>query len=295
MYDYHNPVLLNETIDALNICPDGTYVDVTFGGGGHSKAILKKLGKEGKLVAFDQDKDARGNIPASDNLIFAPSNFKFLRGVLRSLGIGQVDGIIADLGVSSHHFDTTERGFSFRSDAPLDMRMNRDAVFSAAEVVNGYEHDKLLKILRDYGELNLPHKIAAEIERHRPIGTTFELVQAVAAYTPRNEEHKFLSKLFQAIRIEVNGELEALKMMLEQSAEVLAPGGRMAVITYHSLEDRIVKNFFRTGNPDGKQERDFFGNRSSILSPIGKVIIPTAEEIAANSRARSAKLRIAEK
>ncbi len=295
MTNYHTSVLLNESIDALNIKKGGIYVDLTFGGGGHSREILKRLSKDSILVSFDQDPDAKANIPNDDRLIFAASNFKFLRGVLRMYGIDKVDGIIADLGVSSHHFDASARGFSFRSDAPLDMRMNQMGEFSAMNVVNEYEHKPLMEILRDYGELKMPQKIASEIERKRPINTTFELVEATRFFAPKNDENKFYSKLFQAIRIEVNGELEALKMMLEQSAKVLNPEGRLSVITYHSLEDRIVKNFIKFGNCDGVKESDFFGNTSTPLEAIGKVILPSDEEITNNSRARSAKLRIAEK
>lgn len=295
MTTYHTSVLLKESIDALNIKEDGIYADMTFGGGGHSTEILKRLGKKGILISFDQDKDAQQNIPNDKRIIFAASNFKFLRGVLRDYGFEKIDGIIADLGVSSHHFDATQRGFSFRFDAPLDMRMNQNASFSAMNVINEYEHEPLLKILRDYGELTSPHKIAAEIERNRPINTTFDLVRAVEPYTPKFEEHKFLSKLFQAVRIEVNGELEALKMMLEQSELVLNSGGRLSVITYHSLEDRLVKNFIKSGNFEGKNETDFFGNKKTNFRSIGKLISPSEKEIKDNSRARSAKLRVAEK
>lgn len=295
MTTYHTSVLLKESIDALNIKEDGIYADMTFGGGGHSTEILKRLGKKGILISFDQDKDAQQNIPNDKRIIFAASNFKFLRGVLRDYGFEKIDGIIADLGVSSHHFDATQRGFSFRFDAPLDMRMNQNASFSAMNVINEYEHEPLLKILRDYGELTSPHKIAAEIERNRPINTTFDLVRTVEPYTPKFEEHKFLSKLFQAVRIEVNGELEALKMMLEQSELVLNSGGRLSVITYHSLEDRLVKNFIKSGNFEGKNETDFFGNKKTNFRSIGKLISPSEKEIKDNSRARSAKLRVAEK
>ena len=298
METYHIPVLLHESIDSLNIRPDGTYVDLTFGGGGHSRAILERLNRNGVLVAFDQDADAAANCPDDSRLLFIRSNFRFMRGALRARGIREVDGILADLGVSSHHFDDAQRGFSFRSDAPLDMRMNRDASLSAVEVVNEYDHSQLLSLFRDYGELSQPHKIAACIIRAResaPLLTTGDLVTAVQPVIPRKEEHKFLAQLFQAIRIEVNREMEALKMMLEQSIKVLVPGGRLSVITYHSLEDRIVKNFMRSGNASGRVESDFYGRVERPLSPLSKIITPSAEELSRNSRSRSAKLRTAEK
>ncbi len=295
MQNYHTSVLLEESIDALNIKPGGIYVDLTFGGGGHSREILKRLSKDSILISFDQDPDAKINAIDDERHIFIASNFKFLRGALRMYGIDKVDGILADLGVSSHHFDASGRGFSFRSDAKLDMRMNQMGDFTALNVVNEYEHKPLMEIIRDYGELRMPQKIATEIEKHRPIETTFGLVEATKSFAPRGDENKFYSKLFQAIRIEVNGELEALKMMLEQSSKVLNPEGRLSVITYHSLEDRLVKNFVKCGNFEGKRETDFFGNTSSIFESIGKVIAPSKDEIETNSRARSAKLRIAEK
>ena len=298
METYHIPVLLQESIESLNIRPDGVYVDLTFGGGGHSRAILQRLGPEGVLVAFDQDADAEANRPDDPRLLFIRSNFRFMRGALRARGIRRADGILADLGVSSHHFDDAQRGFSFRADAPLDMRMNRDAAFSAAEVVNGYDHPRLTALLRDYGELPQPHKVAACIVRARetaPLLTTGALVEAVRPVTPRKEEARFLARLFQAVRIEVNREMEALKMMLEQSAKVLAPGGRLSVITYHSLEDRLVKNFMRSGNTDGRTESDLYGRMQRPLLPVSKVTVPSEAEIARNSRSRSAKLRTAEK
>ena len=256
---YHVPVLFEESLDGLDIRPDGVYVDLTFGGGGHSRGILQRLGPQGRLYAFDQDRDARANLPEDSRLTFVESNFRFMHTWLRYLGVERVDGILADLGVSSHHFDTQQRGFSFRYDAPLDMRMNQRAQLTAADVVNNYDHVRLTAILRDYGELDSPHRITQCIERSRsvnPIGTINELIEAVAPVTPRGGESKFLAKLFQAIRIEVNGEMEALKMMLEQTVRTLAPGGRLVVITYHSLEDRLVKNFMRSGNFESKISMD---------------------------------------
>ena len=289
---YHVPVLFEESLDGLDIRPDGVYVDLTFGGGGHSRGILQRLGPQGRLYAFDQDRDARANLPEDSRLTFVESNFRFMHTWLRYLGVERVDGILADLGVSSHHFDTQQRGFSFRYDAPLDMRMNQRAQLTAADVVNNYDHVRLTAILRDYGELDSPHRITQCIERSRsvnPIGTINELIEAVAPVTPRGGESKFLAKLFQAIRIEVNGEMEALKMMLEQTVRTLAPGGRLVVITYHSLEDRLVKNFMRSGNFEGKAEQDFYGR---VLTR--KAVVPDVDEIERNPRSRSAKLRIAE-
>lgn len=293
---YHVPVLLAESIEALDIRPGGIYVDLTFGGGGHSRAILERLSKKGTLVAFDQDADARANRPRDGRLLFVESNFRFLRSWLRYHGIGAVDGILADLGVSSHHFDSEQRGFSFRFDGPLDMRMNQRAKLTAAEVVNTYDHVTLTAILRDYGELDAPHKITQCIERARaeaPLRTINELIEAVAPVTPRGGESKFLAKLFQAIRIEVNGEMEALKMMLEQARKVLKPGGRLVVITYHSLEDRLVKNFMRNGNFEGRAEKDFFGRLQTPFEVLTrKAVAPTEEEIERNPRSRSAKMRV---
>lgn len=293
------PVMLSQSLDAMNIQPSGTYVDLTFGGGGHSCGILERLGRKGRLFAFDQDADARANIPDDKRLTFVESNFRFMRGWLRCHGAGEVDGILADLGVSSHHFDTQQRGFSFRFDAPLDMRMNQRAKLTAAEVIAKYDHATLTAILRDYGELDSPHKIAGCIERSRnnaPINTINELIEAVAPVTPRGGESKFLAKLFQAIRIEVNGEMEALKMMLEQSLRVLRPGGRLVVITYHSLEDRLVKNFFKSGNFGGNVEKDFFGQvQTPFRLVMRKALAPEEQEVERNPRSRSAKLRAAEK
>lgn len=294
---YHIPVLLEESVDLLEIKPDGCYADLTFGGGGHSRHILSKLGTEGRLYSFDQDADTKANCPEDERFHYVESNFRFMRGALRLRGVAQVDGVLADLGVSSHHFDAAERGFSFRSDAPLDMRMNRRGGMTAADVVNGYDVEALAQILKMYGELDTTWKIANCIERARkiePIRTTGELVTAVAPCTPKKEEAKFLTKLFQALRIEVNGEMEALKMALEQSLKVLRPGGRLVVISYHSLEDRLVKNFFKSGNFEGKVEKDFYGRVSSPFEVVTrKAVIPTDEEIARNPRSRSAKLRAA--
>lgn len=299
METYHVPVMLDESIELLDIRPGGTYVDVTFGGGGHSRGILERLSDGGRLFAFDQDRDARRNLPDDPRLVFVESNFRFMRGWLRCHGVERVDGILADLGVSSHHFDTRERGFSFRFDAPLDMRMNQRARLSAADVVNRYETGKLIRIFRDYGELDAPHRIAGCIERvrrERPLASISDLIEAVAPVTPRGADSKFLAKLFQAIRIEVNGEMDALEMMLEQALRVLRPGGRLVVITYHSLEDRLVKNFMRSGNFTGKPEKDFYGRpRTPWELVVRKAIVPSAEETERNPRSRSAKLRAAEK
>ncbi|HIS34858.1 MAG TPA: 16S rRNA (cytosine(1402)-N(4))-methyltransferase RsmH [Candidatus Avirikenella pullistercoris] len=298
MTDYHIPVLRNESIKSLDIRDNGIYVDLTFGGGGHSKAILEKLGKKGKLIAFDQDKDAIANIPDDNRILFIHCNFRYMRGALRAHGFSQVNGILADLGVSSHHFDASERGFSFRFDTPLDMRMNQKASFSAMEVIGNYNHQELLRIFKDYGELQMPHKIASCIEQARekqPITTTGELLEAVKPCAPKRDESKFYAKLFQAIRIEVNHEMESLKMMLEQSKRMLAENGRLAIITYHSLEDRLVKNYMKSCNFEGRTEKDIFGNSRTELTPLSKVITPSEEEITLNPRARSAKLRVAVK
>lgn len=300
---YHIPALADESIEGLNINPDGTYLDLTFGGGGHSRLILSHLSERGVLFSFDQDADAKANIVDDPRLCFVESNFRFLRGQLRLRGVedGSVDGVLADLGVSSHHFDTAERGFSFKADseAPLDMRMNQSAKFSAKELVNSYDAEALARILKEYGELETTYKIASCIVRAREQGeltTVGDLVSAVAPCTPKKEGAKFLTKLFQALRIEVNGEMEALKMALEQALKVLRPGGRLAVISYHSLEDRLVKNFIKCGNFEGKVEKDFYGNVSSPMTAVSrKAIVPTAEEVERNPRSRSAKLRVAEK
>ena len=296
---YHTPVLLEESVGLLDIDPAGTYVDLTFGGGGHSRRILSQLGPAGRLYGFDQDCDTRVNCPDDGRFRYVESNFRFLRAALRLRGVTQVEGVLADLGVSSHHFDAVERGFSFRGAAPLDMRMNRRGGMTAADVVNTYDHDALTRVLGGWGELSTPWKVANCIERVRaaaPIATTDALVAAVAPCTPKKEEAKFLTKLFQALRIEVNGEMEALQMALEQSLKVLRPGGRLVVISYHSLEDRLVKNFLRSGNFDGRVEKDFFGCAESPFTLVTrKAVTPSPEELARNPRSRSAKLRAAVK
>ncbi|MBE6219102.1 MAG: 16S rRNA (cytosine(1402)-N(4))-methyltransferase RsmH [Rikenellaceae bacterium] len=296
---YHIPVLLEECLEHLAIKESGTYIDLTMGGGGHTREILARLGEGGKLYSLDQDPDAQANAPQDEHFEFVASNFRFVRGAMRLRGVEQVDGILADLGVSSHHFDAKHRGFSFRGEAPLDMRMNTRAKRTAADIVNTYDKEQLAKVLADYGELDTTWKIANCIERARnikPIETTAELVEAVKPCTPPKDEAKFLTKLFQALRIEVNGEMEALKMALEQSIKLLAPGGRLVVISYHSLEDRIVKNFMRSGNTEGLIEKDFFGRATTPVKVISKkAIVPSAEEVERNPRSRSAKLRVAEK
>ena len=296
---YHIPVLLEEAIAEMAIRPDGTYCDLTFGGGGHSRHILSQLGDKGQLYSFDQDRDTLQNAPDDERFHYVESNFRFLRGALRLRGVTEVDGILADLGVSSHHFDELGRGFSFRGDAPLDMRMNQRGGRTAADVVNSYDAEQLGRILREYGELDTTWKIASCIVRERekaPITTTAQLVDAVAPCTPKRDEKKFLTKLFQALRIEVNGEMEALKMALEQSLKLLKPGGRLVVISYHSLEDRLVKNFMRSGNFEGKVESDFFGRAQTPFEVVTrKVVVPSAEEVERNPRSRSAKLRAAAK
>ena len=296
---YHIPVMLEECIEALNIDPNGTYVDLTMGGGGHTREILAHLGAEGHLYSLDQDPDAVSNAPQDERHTFVASNFRFVRGAMRLRGVEHVDGILADLGVSSHHFDAKHRGFSFRGEALLDMRMNTRGGRTAADIVNTYTNDALSRIFAEYGELDTTWKIANCIERARnlkPITTTAELVEAVKPCTPPKDESKFLTKLFQALRIELNGEIEALKMALEQSLKLLAPEGRLVVMSYHSLEDRIVKNFMRSGNTEGRIEKDFFGRATTPLKVVTrKAVIPRDEEIALNPRSRSAKLRVAEK
>lgn len=291
---YHIPALLEQSIDGLAIKPDGIYVDVTFGGGGHSRAIMSRLGQHGRLVGMDQDMDAWGNRLDDARFTFAHGNFSYLKNFLRYYGINAVDGILADLGVSFHHFDDVERGFTFRADAPLDMRMNRSAVFSARDLLNTYSEERLADVLYLYGELRQSRRLAAALVKARPLSTTGQLVNAVRPLLKASQEKKELSMVFQALRIEVNGELDALSKLLAQSLEVLNPGGRLAVITYHSLEDRLVKNFMRAGNIEGKVEKDFYGRVNSPWRVVGKVIAPSAEEIERNPRSRSAKLRVAE-
>jgi 16S rRNA (cytosine1402-N4)-methyltransferase len=293
---YHRPVLLQASIDNLNIKPNGVYVDVTFGGGGHSKEILKKLDKGGRLIAFDQDPQAQANRLDDPRFELVDQNFRFMTNWLRLLGIKKVDGILADLGVSSHQFDSEERGFSIRFDAPLDMRMDMQRPLTAAEIVNTYEEDKFIRLLRNYGELDNARSMARSIIMARPLYTSEDLKQAVERHLPRMKEHKVLAQLFQALRIEVNDELEVLKAFLQQSAELLADDGRLVVISYHSLEDRLVKDFMKSGNFEGKPEKDFFGNLLRPLKPLtGKPILPDEAEIELNTRARSAKMRVATK
>jgi 16S rRNA (cytosine1402-N4)-methyltransferase len=298
MMDYHQPVLLYESIEGLNIKPDGVYVDATFGGGGHSKEILKRLTR-GKLLAFDQDKDAESNLPDDERLIFVRHNFRFLKNFLRYHGIDTIDGLIADLGVSSHHFDSPQRGFSFRFNANLDMRMNTQSAFSAKELINTYSIDDLTRIFREYGELKNARKLAVAIDNARKknlLSETREFIECIADCLPRHNEHQYLAKVFQSIRIEVNREIEYLKSLLLQATSFLQSKGRIVVISYHSLEDRLVKNFFRTGNFDGKEEKDLYGIIYRPLEPVNrKVIVPSQEEIEKNGRARSARLRVAEK
>lgn len=297
---YHVPVLLPESIDGLAIRPDGIYVDVTFGGGGHSREILKNLDEDGELYGFDQDKDAEANIIGDDRFTFVRSNFRYLYNFMRYHDrVGEVDGLLADLGVSSHHFDDKERGFSFRFDGALDMRMNTRSGKTAADVVNEYDEDGLSDLFYLYGELKVARKLAATIVKRRSekrVETIGDLLEIVKPFTGKDKEKKFLAQVFQALRIEVNDEMRALKEMLTGAIRVLKPGGRLVVITYHSLEDRLVKNFLKSGNFEGKSEQDFFGNLRSPFKLINnKVIVPTDEEIERNPRSRSAKLRIAEK
>lgn len=296
---YHVPVLLKESVDGLDIVPDGIYVDVTFGGGGHSREILSRLGENGHLYSFDQDEDAEKNILNDNRFTFVRSNFRYLRNWMRYYGIEQIDGLLADLGVSSHHFDDETRGFSFRFDAPLDMRMNKRSGVTAAEILNTYDEEQLANIFYIYGELKNARKIAASIIKARgekPIVTTGDLMQITENLFMRERVKKETAKLFQALRIEVNHEMEALKEMLYGAQEVIREGGRLSVITYHSLEDRIVKNIIKAGNVEGKVKQDFFGRTEAPFRQISnKVIVPNEEEQLCNPRSRSAKLRIAEK
>lgn len=296
---YHIPVLLQETVDGLNINPDGIYVDVTFGGGGHSREILSRLSPKGHLYSFDQDEDAEQNIIQDNRFTFVRSNFRYIKNWMRYYGIEQVDGILADLGVSSHHFDAQERGFSFRFDAPLDMRMNQKAQRTAADILNEYSEAQLADLFYLYGELKNARKIAAAVVKNRNnqrIETTGDLMNIIKVFFERDREKKELAKVFQALRIEVNQEMQALKEMLTASAVLLKTRGRLSVLTYHSLEDRMVKNLIKTGNVEGHVEKDFFGNTNAPLKMVNnKVIIASEEEQTRNPRSRSAKLRIAEK
>jgi S-adenosyl-methyltransferase MraW len=297
---YHVPVMLNESIEGLAIIPNGIYVDVTFGGGGHSRKILTCLGNSGKLYGFDQDADAEQNIPADNRFTFIRSNFRYLFNFARYHGIvGETNGILADLGVSSHHFDDKDRGFSFRFEGALDMRMNTRSGKTAADVINNYPEEELADLFYLYGELKIARRLASLLVReraNRPILTIEDFLEVIKPFTAKDKEKKFLAQVFQALRIEVNDEMQALKDMLKQCLQVLKPGGRLVVITYHSLEDRLVKNFLKTGNFEGKSEQDFFGNKQTPFRLINnKVIVPSAEEVERNPRSRSAKLRIVEK
>jgi 16S rRNA (cytosine1402-N4)-methyltransferase len=296
--EYHIPVLLTESVDGLEIKANGDYVDVTFGGGGHSREILSRL-KMGRLFAFDQDEDAAANVIHDERFFFIRHNFKYIRNFLRYYEVEQVDGILADLGVSSHDFDVAERGFSFRFDGDLDMRMNRDSSQSAADIVNTFSEDQLRTIFREYGEIDNAGRLAKQLVSARDakqVKTIEQFKEAIAPCVPKFQESKYLAKVFQALRIETNKEMDVLHEFLEQSIQLLKPGGRLVIITYHSLEDRMVKNFIKSGDFSGKQEKDFFGNVESPLVAINrKVIVPDEEEIERNPRARSAKLRIAEK
>ncbi|WP_205728633.1 16S rRNA (cytosine(1402)-N(4))-methyltransferase RsmH [Flavobacterium sp. J27] len=296
--EYHNPVLLKETVDGLNVKPDGVYVDVTFGGGGHSREIMSRLGEKGRLIAFDQDEDALRNAIDDNRFLLINENFRNIKRFLRFHGIKKVDGVLADLGVSSHQFDVAERGFSTRFDAELDMRMNQKGEISAYHVVNEYEEQELKRVFLEFGELKNGGAMANVIvsaRKDKQIKDSEHLKLVLAKFLPPHKSNKILAQIYQAIRIEVNQEMEVLKEFLEQSLEILEVGGRMSVISYHSLEDRLVKRFFRNGLFEGEPERDFFGNYEVPFKIIEKLIVPDANEIASNNRARSAKLRVAEK
>ena len=298
LMEYHNAVLLTETVDGLDIRPDGVYVDVTFGGGGHSREILSRLGEHGKLIAFDQDTDALENAIDDPRFLLINENFRFLKRFLRFHGYKEVDGILGDFGVSSHQLDVAERGFSTRFEADLDMRMNQKNAFSAYDVINSYEEAQIRSVLFQYGELRAAAgmaRIICEARKNEPIKSSEQLKKALGRFLPKHKENKILAQIYQAIRIEVNQELDALKEFLEQTVEVLKSEGRLSLISYHSLEDRLVKRFMRNGMFEGEPEKDVFGRVEVPLKPIGKFIIPTEEEIKTNNRARSAKLRIAKK
>ncbi|WP_337391769.1 16S rRNA (cytosine(1402)-N(4))-methyltransferase RsmH [Prevotella sp.] len=296
---YHVPVLLDESVSGLDIKPGGIYVDVTFGGGGHSREILRRLPEGAHLYSFDQDADAERNIGAPDKkFTFVRSNFRYLKNWMRYYGVDHIDGLLADLGVSSHHFDDAERGFSFRFDAPLDMRMNKRAGQTAADILNNYDEARLADIFYIYGEMKNSRRIAAAVAKARqtaPINTTSDFLAVVEPMFKREREKKDMARLFQALRIEVNHEMDALREMLAAATQLLAPGGRLSVITYHSLEDRIVKNVMKAGNPEGKVEQDFFGHINTPYRMVEKLIIPSEEEQQSNPRSRSAKLRVAER
>ena len=296
--EYHNPVLLKETVDGLNIRPDGVYVDVTFGGGGHAREILSRLGSEGKLFGFDQDSDALKNAIEDDRFVLINNNFRYLKRFLRFYGHSTVDGILGDFGVSSHQFDVAERGFSTRFDGDLDMRMDREGALSAQTVVNEYGEKELRQVFADYGELRNAAALARTIVQARKkskIKTTVQLKEVLQRFLPPHRQHKILAQIYQAIRIEVNQELESLKEFLLQTVDVLETGGRISLISYHSLEDRLVKRFIRNGMFEGEPEKDLYGRVEVPFKAVGKLIVPTAEEISENSRARSAKLRIGER
>ena len=299
MSEYHVPVLLKESVDGLDIRQGGVYLDLTFGGGGHSGEILKRLDAEGCLLGFDQDEDALANVPEDDRFIFVNHNFRYLRNFLRYCGYDEADGILADLGVSSHEFDEAGRGFSFRFDAELDMRMNQRSRLKATDILNTYSEENLIRIFRNYGEVDNVRRLVDLIVNARTgkmITRSEEFLQVIAPCVPKQKEKKYLAQVYQALRIEVNGELEALEDMLKEAERALRPGGRLVVITYHSLEDRIVKNFLKSGNFEGKVEKDFYGHVKRNFELVNrKVIVPSEEEIERNPRARSAKLRIAEK
>ncbi len=296
--DYHNPVLLNETVDGLDIKPDGVYVDVTFGGGGHSREILSRLGENGRLYGFDQDPDAAQNVPDDSRFVLIPENFRFIKRFLRFHGHKKVDGILGDFGVSSHQFDVAERGFSTRFESDLDMRMNQKDDLSAYNVVNDYAEEDLRQVFWQYGELRNAPKLASAIVMARgsaPIKTSEQLKKVLAAFLPKHREHKILAQIYQAIRIEVNQEIEVLKEFLLQTEQLLEPGGRISLISYHSLEDRLVKRYIRNGLFEGEPEKDMYGNFDVPFKKVGRLIVPSKEEIKINNRARSAKLRIAAK
>lgn len=296
--EYHNPVLLKETVDGLNVKPDGVYVDVTFGGGGHSREIMSRLGENGRLIAFDQDADALQNAIEDDRFLLINENFRNIRRFLRFHGIKEVDGVLGDFGVSSHQFDVAERGFSTRFDAELDMRMNQKGDLSAFHVVNEYEEQDLKRVFVQYGELKNGGAMANVIvsaRKDKQIRNTEHLKQVLSKFLPAHKSNKILAQIYQAIRIEVNQEIDVLKEFLEQTAEIIKPGGRLSVISYHSLEDRLVKRFMRNGLFEGEPERDMFGRFEVPFKFVERLIVPTEEEIAVNNRARSAKLRVAEK
>ncbi len=297
MSEYHIPVLLDESVSALIGSTSGIYADATFGGGGHTSEILRRLSPEGHVISFDRDSDAIANKPDDDRLTLIRSDFRWIHNHLIHQGYPEgIDGILADLGVSSHQFDTASRGFSIREDGPLDMRMNTSSGITAADIINNYDESLIADILYKYGELRESRQIASRIVRHRPLVTTLQLVGIVKNFAPRGRENRLLSQVFQALRIEVNDEMKALEELLSQSGEILRPGGRLSVISYHSLEDRLVKNYIRCGNFTGEATKDFYGNVICPMNPVNrKVILPSENEITINSRARSAKLRIGEK